>query len=74
MPLIGEALYRLNTLRSIIGLMYRRHVYSDASLITPAFVAKKQGVARRPAGSGGRGAQISGYSGRYVVGMTKADA
>jgi pimeloyl-ACP methyl ester carboxylesterase len=27
-PVIGEALYRLNTLRPIIGLMYRRHVYS----------------------------------------------
>jgi pimeloyl-ACP methyl ester carboxylesterase len=48
MPVIGEALYRLNTLRPIISLMYRRHVYSEASRITPAFVAKKQHVARRP--------------------------
>jgi pimeloyl-ACP methyl ester carboxylesterase len=29
-PVIGEAFYRLNTLRSVIGLMYRRHVYSEA--------------------------------------------
>ena len=42
-----EALYRLNTLRSVISLMYRRHVYREASRITPAFIAKKQGVARR---------------------------
>jgi pimeloyl-ACP methyl ester carboxylesterase len=60
MPLIGEALYRLNTLRSIIGLMYRRHVYSDASLITPAFVAKKQGVARRPGARFGSVAFVAG--------------
>jgi hypothetical protein len=47
-PVIGEALYRLNALRPVIGLIYRRHVYSDASRVTPAFVAKKQHVARRP--------------------------
>jgi pimeloyl-ACP methyl ester carboxylesterase len=46
-PVIGEGLYRLNTLRGVIGLMYRRHVYSEASRVTPAFVAKKQDVARR---------------------------
>jgi len=49
-PVIGEALYRLNTLRSVIGLMYRRHVYSEAGLITSAFVVKKQNLARRPGG------------------------
>ena len=47
-PVIGEALYRLNTLRPVIGLMYRRHVYADANRIIPAFIAKKQEVARRP--------------------------
>jgi pimeloyl-ACP methyl ester carboxylesterase len=47
-PMIGEAFYRLNTLRPVIGLMYRRHVFSETGRITPAFVAKKQEVARRP--------------------------
>lgn len=47
-PVIGEALYRLNTLRPVIGLMYRRHVYSEVSRVTSAFVAKKQAVARQP--------------------------
>jgi pimeloyl-ACP methyl ester carboxylesterase len=28
--------------------MYRRHVYAEAGRVTPVFVAKKQGVARRP--------------------------
>jgi hypothetical protein len=48
--------------------MYRRHVYSDAGLITPAFVGKKQDVARRPGAvslPGGRlpGSEIA-WSGR----------
>jgi hypothetical protein len=60
-PVIGEALYRLNTLRSIIGLMYRRHVYNEASRVTPAFVAKKQHVARRPGARFGSVAFVTGH-------------
>ena len=59
-PVIGEALYRLNTLRPVIGLMYRRHVYSEASRVTPAFVAKKQDVARRPGARFGSAAFVTG--------------
>ncbi len=47
-PVIGEALYRLNTHSRVIGAMYGRHVYADAALVTPAFVAAKQGLARQP--------------------------
>jgi hypothetical protein len=47
-PVVGEALYRLNTLRCVIGLMYRRHVYSEAGRITPAFIAKKAGRGTPP--------------------------
>lgn len=60
-PVIGEALYRLNTLRSVIGLMYRRHVYGEVSRVTPAFVAKKQEVARRP---GARFASVAFVTGQ----------
>jgi pimeloyl-ACP methyl ester carboxylesterase len=59
-PVIGEAPYRLNTLRSVIGLMYRRHVYSEAGLITPAFVEKKQNLARRPGARFGSVASVTG--------------
>jgi pimeloyl-ACP methyl ester carboxylesterase len=59
-PVIGEALYRLNTLRPVIGLMYRRHVYSEASRVTPLFVAKKQDVARRPGARFGSAAFVTG--------------
>jgi pimeloyl-ACP methyl ester carboxylesterase len=60
-PVIGEALYRLNTLRSVIGLMYRRHVYAEASRITPVFIAKKQDMARR------RGARFASVA--FVTGQ-----
>jgi pimeloyl-ACP methyl ester carboxylesterase len=59
-PVIGEALYRLNTLRSVIGLMYRRHVYSEAGRIAPAFIAKKQDVARWPGARFGSVAFVTG--------------
>ena len=60
-PVIGEAFYRLNTLRPVIGLMYRRHVYVEAGRITPAFVAEKQDVARRP---GARFASVAFVTGQ----------
>jgi pimeloyl-ACP methyl ester carboxylesterase len=47
-PAIGEALYRVNTHPGVIKLMYRRHVYQNAALVTPQFVAAKQGFARQP--------------------------
>jgi pimeloyl-ACP methyl ester carboxylesterase len=59
-PVIGEALYRLNTLGPVIGLMYRRHVYNEASRVTPAFVAKKQHMARRPGARFGSVAFVTG--------------
>jgi pimeloyl-ACP methyl ester carboxylesterase len=60
-PVIGEALYRLNTLRPVVSLMYRRHVYSEASRVTPAFVAKKQHVARRSGARFGSVAFVTGH-------------
>jgi pimeloyl-ACP methyl ester carboxylesterase len=45
-PLIGETLYRLNTARPVIALMYRRHVYADPQRVTGEFVRTKQAVAR----------------------------
>jgi hypothetical protein len=59
-PVIGAAVYRLNTLRCVIGLMYRRHVYSEATRITPASVERKQDVARRPGARFGSVAFVTG--------------
>jgi pimeloyl-ACP methyl ester carboxylesterase len=61
MPVVGEALYWLNTLCPVIGLMYRRHVYSEASRVTSAFVAKKQALARRPGARFGSVAFVTGH-------------
>jgi len=47
-PVIGEALYRLNVHPRVIGMMYGRHVYADAALVTPEFVAAKRGFACQP--------------------------
>ena len=40
--------------------MYRRHVYTDRSRITPTFVNAKAGLARRPGGRFGSAAFVTG--------------
>ncbi|MEH2080132.1 MAG: alpha/beta hydrolase [Nostoc sp.] len=40
-PILGQALYKLNTTQSFLSFMYRRHVFSDAAKITPSFIEKK---------------------------------
>jgi pimeloyl-ACP methyl ester carboxylesterase len=60
-PVIGEALYRANIHPSVIGLMYRRHVYAAAERVTPDLVANKRGVAHHP---GARFASVA-----FVTGM-----
>jgi hypothetical protein len=60
LPVIGPALYRLNIMRPVIGMMYRRHVYADAARVTPAFVADKTRIASRPGGRFGTAAFVTG--------------
>jgi hypothetical protein len=40
--------------------MCRRHIYSEATRVTPAFVVKKQDVARRPGARFGSVAFVTG--------------
>jgi pimeloyl-ACP methyl ester carboxylesterase len=47
-PVVGQAVYRLNTHRRVIGMMYRRHVYADAGQVTDGFVDAKQAHSRQP--------------------------
>ena len=47
-PAIGEMLYWLNVHPRVIGTMYGKHVYANAALVTPEFVAAKRGIARQP--------------------------
>lgn len=47
-PLIGPALYRLNTSRAVLRLMLRRHVWVAPGLLTPHRIGEQQLLARRP--------------------------
>ena len=47
-PLIGPALYRLNTSNAVLKLMLRRHVWVDPDLLTPERIRQQQQLARRP--------------------------
>ncbi len=47
-PLLGPLLYRLNTTRSVLGWMSRRHVDVAGSGLTPEETARRRGVARQP--------------------------
>lgn len=47
-PLLGPLLYRLNTTRSVLGWMSRRHVDVAGPGLTPEGTVRRQGVTRRP--------------------------
>jgi pimeloyl-ACP methyl ester carboxylesterase len=47
-PLLGQALYKLNTVPAFLSLMYRRHVYADADKLTPQFIQQKYQITQRP--------------------------
>ncbi|MEH2256683.1 alpha/beta fold hydrolase [Nostoc sp.] len=47
-PILGQALYKLNTTPSFLSFMYRRHVFTDAAKITPSFIEKKWHTTQQP--------------------------
>ena len=47
-PLIGPALYQLNTSRAVLKLMLRRHVWLAPDLLSPQRIREQQQLARRP--------------------------
>ncbi|MBD1871428.1 alpha/beta hydrolase [Cyanobacteria bacterium FACHB-471] len=47
-PLLGQALYKLNTVPSFLNLMYRRHVYTNIEKLTPEFIQQKYRITQRP--------------------------
>jgi pimeloyl-ACP methyl ester carboxylesterase len=47
-PLLGQFLYKLNTLPSFLNFMYRRHVYVDAAKLTPEFIKQKYQITQQP--------------------------
>jgi pimeloyl-ACP methyl ester carboxylesterase len=59
-PVVGSAVYMLNTAGPVIAAMYRRHVYADPAHLTPALLAGKARVARRRNGRYGSAAFVTG--------------
>ncbi|MBW4635970.1 MAG: alpha/beta hydrolase [Iphinoe sp. HA4291-MV1] len=47
-PFLGQILYKLNTLPSFLNFMYRRHVYVDATKLTPDFMQYKWRNTQQP--------------------------
>ncbi len=46
-PLLGQALYQLNTAPSFLKWMYERHVYTDAAQLTPEFMDQKHEITQK---------------------------
>jgi len=60
LPLIGPVLYRLNTSKTILKLMLRRHVWVDSSLLSPEKVLDQQRLSRRTGARFASAAFVSG--------------
>ncbi|AFZ56258.1 alpha/beta hydrolase [Anabaena cylindrica FACHB-243] len=47
-PIIGQALYKLNTTPSFLSWMYSRHVFTDTAKLTPDFITEKWQSTQQP--------------------------
>ncbi len=47
-PLVGQALYKLNTTPSFLRFMYQSHVYTDAAKLTLGFIQHKWQITQQP--------------------------
>lgn len=46
-PLVGQALYSLNTAPAFLKFMYKQHVYADANHLTPEFMQQKYDITQQ---------------------------
>ena len=60
LPILGQILYKLNTLPSFLKFMYRRHVYVDAEKLTPDFIQDKWESTQQPGGRFAPAAFVTG--------------
>jgi pimeloyl-ACP methyl ester carboxylesterase len=47
-PVLGQALYGVNTTKGFLEMMYRRHVYANPASITPELIATKRQISQQP--------------------------
>ena len=59
-PILGPALYQLNTTPSFLSFMYRRHVFADEAHITPSFIEQKWQTTQQPGARFGSAAFVTG--------------
>ena len=59
LPVIGQILYKLNTLPSFLKFMYRRHVYVNTEKLTPNFIQGKWESTQQPGGRFAPGAFVT---------------
>ena len=69
-PIFGQVLYKLNTTPSFLRLMYQRHVYTDASKLTPDFIQHKWQITQQ---SGARFAPAAFVTGNLDPVQNQAD-
>jgi len=48
LPVLGQALYGLNTTRGFLKFMYRQHVYTNPQRLTPEFITQKHNLTQQP--------------------------
>jgi pimeloyl-ACP methyl ester carboxylesterase len=65
-PILGQFLYQLNTTPSFLAFMYRRHVYADASKLTPKLLKQKRALTQQPGARFGAGAFVTGGLDPYL--------
>jgi pimeloyl-ACP methyl ester carboxylesterase len=65
-PILGQFLYQLNTTPSFLSFMYRRHVYADASKLTPELLKQKRTLTQQPGARFGAGAFVTGGLDPYL--------
>ncbi|MEM9216848.1 MAG: alpha/beta hydrolase [Cyanobacteria bacterium P01_F01_bin.150] len=59
-PLLGQALYAINTHPAFLKWMYQRHVYVDSDKLTPDFMANKYQITQQPGARFAPGAFVTG--------------
>ena len=65
-PILGQFLYQLTTTPSFLEFMYRRHVYSDISKLTPDLLARKRQLTQQSGARYGTAAFVTGGLDPYL--------
>ena len=69
-PILGQALYKLNTTPSFLRWMYQRHVYTNSAKLTPEFIQQKWQITQQP---GARFAPVAFVTGALDPVQQQAD-